>query len=375
MNNWPRFGFEEALTAFNTVRSGQLFAAKNVKEFEDSYAAFIGSRYCLGVGNATQGLHLALAALDIGIGDEVIVTPYSWISSASCVLMQNAIPVFCDIEELTYGLDPVKVEAAISSKTKAVILVHMFGYPSQVNRIRSICDKYSIYLIEDNSHAHGAVEFGRMTGTIGNVGVASLHQRKSLPVGDGGIITTDDHFIYEKIRRLRSFGHEELSYNYRMTEIAAAIGRVRLKRLLGENRIRQHRYRKIKSILHSSDMFRVLEPLPNTESVFYAVLIHVDNYTYEEGIKIRSIIDKSRGVLRFTWAPLTLHPHFSSSSKPARGNPWELAYDLGLIENQWEPNNCEVASRLLPNQILEFYVHPTISEKVIRDTAHSLATL
>jgi len=145
--------------------------------FQNEFKEFVGSSHAIGVGNATQCLQLALAALCIEAGDEVIVTPYSWISSASCVLMQNAIPVFVDIEPDSFGLCPEALEKAITRRTKAVILVHMFGLCSKVDEIQKICAKHSIALVEDGSHAHGARLRGKHLGTFGQVGVFSLHQR------------------------------------------------------------------------------------------------------------------------------------------------------------------------------------------------------
>jgi dTDP-4-amino-4,6-dideoxygalactose transaminase len=167
----------------------------------------------LGLGNATQGLHLALAALDVGEGDEVLVTSYSWISTASCILMQNAVPVFCDIESESLGMCPQDMESKITPFTKAVIMTHMFGYPAKIKELSQICKKYSIPLIEDASHAHGAEVDGKKLGTYGDISVFSLHQRKTLSVGDGGILCTDNDEVANKVYRLRSFGDEDLSYN------------------------------------------------------------------------------------------------------------------------------------------------------------------
>ena len=155
-NKWPVFNKRHQLAVKEVIESNQLFAADKVKEFEKAYSNYISSEYTLGICNATQGLQLSLHSLGIGYGDEVIVTPYSWISSASCVLMQGAIPRFVDIESDSFGLSPESIKKNINSRTKAVILVHMFGYPAKIHEIQDICNSNSIYLIEDASHCHGA---------------------------------------------------------------------------------------------------------------------------------------------------------------------------------------------------------------------------
>ncbi|NBN96786.1 MAG: hypothetical protein EBV41_04065, partial [Actinobacteria bacterium] len=134
---WPQFGEEEAAAVADVVRSQQLFAATHVRKFEQDFAQFLGSKRAVGIGNATQGLHLALAALNVGEGDEVITTPCSWISSSSCILMQNAVPVFIDIESESLGMDPALIERAITPLTKAILPVHILGYPA---RIPEICE-------------------------------------------------------------------------------------------------------------------------------------------------------------------------------------------------------------------------------------------
>ena len=237
---WPHYGKEEEEAVKRVILSNQLFADKEVRKFEEEFAAYIGVRYALGLGNATQGLHLALAALNIGIGDEVLVTSYSWISTASCILMQNAIPVFCDIENESLGLDPKEIERKVSPRTKVIILTHMFGYPARILDIVELAKKYSLPIIEDASHAHGASINGKKIGGFGEIGVFSLHQRKSLSVGDGGILVTNNKEINDKIYRLRSFGDQELSYNYRMTEFAGALAQEGLKKLDLQNKIRKN---------------------------------------------------------------------------------------------------------------------------------------
>ncbi|MBO75240.1 MAG: aminotransferase DegT, partial [Flavobacteriales bacterium] len=184
--SWPQYGSEEEAAVARVINSNQLFAAEEVAAFESEYARYIGARFACGLGNATQGLHLALASIGVGLGDEVVVPAYSWISSASCTLMQNAVPVFCDLESESLGLDPVALEVAITDQTKAIVVTHMFGYPAKIREIAEVAKRRRIPLIEDASHAHGASVGDQFLGTFGDVSVFSMHQRKSLSVGDGG---------------------------------------------------------------------------------------------------------------------------------------------------------------------------------------------
>ncbi|NDC49398.1 MAG: aminotransferase class I/II-fold pyridoxal phosphate-dependent enzyme [Micrococcales bacterium] len=187
---WPQFGEEEAAAVADVVRSQQLFAATHVRKFEQDFAQFLGSKRAVGIGNATQGLHLALAALNVGEGDEVITTPCSWISSSSCILMQNAVPVFVDIESESLGMDPALIESVISPRTKAILPVHILGYPARIAEICEVAKAHGIPVVEDASHAPGASVNGKMVGTFGVMGVFSLQQRKTISTGDGGVICT-----------------------------------------------------------------------------------------------------------------------------------------------------------------------------------------
>lgn len=372
---WPEYGEEEQEAVARVIRSNQLFADREVRIFEEEFANDLGVTYAAGVGNATQGLHLALAALDIGQGDEVIVTPYSWISSASCVLMQNAVPIFCDIESDSLGLSPSDIERSISPRTKAIIVVHMFGYPARIHEIQSLSEKYGIPLIEDASHAHGASSRGRRLGSFGTISVFSLHQRKALPVGDGGIVCTSDSRIDDKIRRLRSFGHEELSYNYRMTEFAGAIGQLALRKVEHQNRGRSENARMIASLLAPSSGLSVRLGQSYEAPAFYAVLLDVSDDVSDLDSKLETWV--SLGIpIRKTWSLLHLHPHFNPSRLPARGLPWKSAEYEGVMRNMtYSKLSLPVAQKHCPERVLELYVNPPAGVKEIAFAAEHLGAL
>ena len=366
---WPTFGEQEERAVEDVVRSGQLFANQKVREFEASFGKYIGTEYALGLGNATQGLHLCLAALGIGIGDEVIVTPYSWISTASCILMQNAIPIFCDIEEHTLGIDPNKIEKLITNRTKAIICVHMFGYPCKISEIKSIAKKHKLALIEDASHAHGAELNGKKIGTFGDISVFSLHQRKALSVGDGGMVCTNNASLAEKIYKMRSFGSNELSYNYRMTEFAGALGSVRLQKLDEQNNQRRKNSTFLNKLI-SEKLSDFLEPLsvnPYSQTVHYANIIKItDEGTKSIDTEYLEALEGHSLPIRRTWSPLHHHPNFnpSKNNRPARGLPWEFdSYDGKMRHTRYESLSLPVVEKLCPNKILEIYVHPPCAER------------
>ena len=369
---WPQYGREEARAVHRVVKSNQIFADKEVKKFEILFAKYVGAKYAIGLGNATHGLHLALAALNIGEGDEVIVTSYSWISSASCILMQNAVPVFCDIEKISLGLCPSDLVKKISNKTKAIIVVHMFGYPARILQIKEVAEKFSIPIIEDASHAHGSEVNGRKAGTFGLISVFSLHQRKALSVGDGGIVCTNDKDIFNKIWKLRSFGHEELSYNYRMTEFAGALGQVGLNNLEGQNdqRIKNAIY--LANLLKDVRKIKVRLSNKNEKSVYYAVLIEI----LVKNINIKVMLSKLQkdGIpIRETWSPLHKHPHFNPKVLPARGLPWKSEKYDGTMKNVIYKNLVlDNVNTFCPNKILELYVHPPTSKKEIEFAAKKI---
>jgi len=196
---WPKFTKFEQNLVKNVVRSNRLYAGKNVEKFEKNFKKITKSPYSIAVGNATQGLHLALASLNIGKGDEVITSPFSFVSSASSILMQNAIPIFAECSEKTLAPNAKQIKAKITKFTKAIILVHPFGYPCEIDQISKLAKKNNIRLIEDASHAHGMFYKGIHAGNFGDIGVFSLHQRKSLCVGDGGMIVTKKKSIEKKL--------------------------------------------------------------------------------------------------------------------------------------------------------------------------------
>ena len=281
--------------------------------------------------------------------------------------MQNAVPVFCDCDAQTRALSAEKIEPHISSRTRAIIVVHMFGYPADMDPILELARNHGLAVIEDASHAYGAEYKGRRCGGIGDLGVFSMHQRKSLSAGDGGIVVTNDPEIDERIYRLRSFGHKQLSYNYRMTEFAGALGLVQLGKLDLHNSIRQRNAELLAELLEKVDGLDVIRPLACATSVYYRVLLHFHPEKFNcDLLEFSSVVARSGVPLEPTWKLIHLHPHFNPEEAPARGLPWESqSYDGAMKGKKYESLSFPVIENLCANHLLELCVHPPVSEKEI----------
>ncbi len=244
----PATGEEEWQALREPLLSGWLTQGPKVAEFERAFAARHGVKHALAASNCTTALHLILAALELGPGDEVIVPAFTWIATANAVLYCGATPVFVDIDPRTFNMDPAALAAALSARTKVIIAVHLFGLCADMNAIKRIAP--GIPVIEDAACAAGASYFGAPAGSIGIAGAFSFHPRKSITTGEGGMVTTNDDALAERISRLRNHGAgatEEqrwagpkpylmpdfnlLGFNYRMTDIQAAVGSVQLTKL------------------------------------------------------------------------------------------------------------------------------------------------
>ena len=320
--SWPNYTKKDIAAVTRVVKSNQIFAAKEVKKFEDQFSKFNKSKFVKAVGNATQGLHLALSALEIGYGDEVIVTNYSWISSASCILMQNAKPIFVDIELDTLGADPDKIEKAITKKTKAIIIVHMFGNPCKINQIKKIANKYNIYLIEDASHAHGAEFNKKKVGNFSDIAVFSCHQRKNLSAGEGGLIVSKNALLDKRIYKLRSFGEKKLSYNYRMTEFCAAIGQNSLKNLNIENIYRIKNVKYLLKKFNFKKYFQIILPQKNCKPTYHKLPILYDYKYFKKDISFFIKYMNNVGIpFSHPYIPLNHHSNFNIKKDRTKSFP------------------------------------------------------
>ena len=233
----PHVGEEEVEAVRKVLLSGNYVSGKNVEEFEQAFAEYIGVKYAIAVNSGTAALHIALEASGVGAGDEVIVPPLTFFATISSVLYLGATPVFADIDLDDLCLSPQDFENKITPKTKAVIPVHLFGAAAKIDRIIDIAQDHSIAVVEDCAQAHGSEYAGRKVGEFGDAGAFSFFATKHMTTGEGGIITTNTRDINELSRIIRNHGmkgrdnHIRLGFNNRMTEMEAAIGLVQLHKL------------------------------------------------------------------------------------------------------------------------------------------------
>lgn len=232
----PFLDVGEKEAVLRVLDSQQLAQDKQVEAFEQRFAEICQVREAVAVSSGTAALHLALLAHNIGPGDEVITTPFSFTATANVILLVGATPVFVDIEPDTYTLDPGLVEAAITTRTKAILPVHLYGHPCNMEQLERIAALHGLITIEDACQAHAATIHGKPVGSFGT-GAFSFYATKNMTTGEGGMVTTNDPVIAERVRLLRNHGQREryahllLGYNFRMTDIQAAIGLVQAKKL------------------------------------------------------------------------------------------------------------------------------------------------
>lgn len=232
----PFIGEAEKQSVMAVMDSGMLVQGEKVAELEEQFKVLCQVNNAIATSSGTTALHLALLGHQIGPGDEVITSSFTFIASVSTIIHVGAQPVLVDIDEKTFNLDPAKVEAAITEKTKAIMPVHLYGYPCDMDAYMSIAEKHNLVLIEDSAQAVGATYRGQPTGSFGT-GCFSLYATKNVMSGEGGMITTNDDDLANQLRLLRQHGmerryyHESLGYNFRMTNLHAAIGVAQMDRL------------------------------------------------------------------------------------------------------------------------------------------------
>jgi perosamine synthetase len=303
----PYFTKEEANAVAKVLQSGWVAQGPLVAEFEEVIAEYVKTRYAKATNSCTSGLHLSLLALGIGKGDEVIVPSFTFPATPNSVAYTGARPVFADIDSRTYNIDPHDIEKKITKRTKAIMPVHQAGLAAEMPEIMKIAKKYNLYVIEDAACGLGASIDGKMVGSFGDAGCFSFHPRKSITTAEGGMVTTNNKMMAEKITILRSHGssvsdrvrHESkkfideqyayLGYNYRMSDIYAAIGLVqfkKMKKILTRKIKLADRYTKYLSKIPS-----IITPVvpKGYQHSYQAYLIQV---TEEAKIKRNDVIDK-----------------------------------------------------------------------------------
>ena len=326
------------------LRSGQLAQGPRVAAFEAAFAEYIGTRHAIGVNSGTAALHVALVAHGIGAGDEVIVPAFSFAATANAVLHAGATPVFVDVGDDDFGIDPVCVLGALSAKTKAVIPVHLYGLPCDIDAVAEVCAERGIALIEDAAQSIGASAEARV-GTYGTAAF-SFYATKNVTTGEGGMIVTDDDAVAERARMLRSQGErtryvtEELGWNYRMTEVAAALGRAQLERVDEWNAARRSNASKLTSALSAIDGLIMPSEIPGRRHAWHQYTVRVI-----DGRETRDALQahlREDGIESAVFYPTAIHQQ-----------PLYQRLGFGEIE-------LPVAQRLA-DEVLSLPVHPSLT--------------
>ncbi len=300
----PSVGLRERELVLDALDSGWVSSiGKYIDEFEEQFARYCGTRYALAVSNGTTALHLALEALGLKPGDEVIVPDLTFVATANAVAYTGATPVLADIDPETLCIDPASVKALITPRTKAIIPVHLYGHPADMDALTELADANGIAIIEDAAEAHGAEYKGRRVGGLGKCGVFSFYGNKVITTGEGGMLTTDDPDFWQRAKRLRDhamsptrrYFHEERGFNYRITNLQAALGVAQLERIDDFLNRRAEIMDWYRDSIQTSDRVRLNRVKNWAKSAFWMVCLEVDSFdraqrdAVMQALKIRGI--------------------------------------------------------------------------------------
>lgn len=318
----PSMDEEEKEAVAETLRSGWIGLGPRTKEFEERFASYIGVKYAIGVNSCTAALHLSLNVLGIDSG-EVITTPLTFVSTAHVILYVNATPVFADVQEDTLNVDPFDVEKKVTERTKAIIPVHYGGHACDMDEILEVASEHGLYVVEDDAHAMGAEYKGKKLGSLGDLGCFSFHAVKNLATGDGGMITTNNERVYEKLLKLRWCGINKstyqrsvkgyswyyevdcLGFKEHMNDITASIGLVQLRKLDKMNARRREIVKRYNEEFENLDWIETPVEREYVKSSLHNYVIKVNKGDRNELIAYLAEKGISAGV---HYMPLYLHP-------------------------------------------------------------------
>lgn len=335
-----------------------------VPEFEQLFCQYLGCRYALAVNSGTSGLHLVLRAMGIGAGDEVITTPFSFIASSNCILFDGGRPVFVDIDPETWNIDPARIESAITSRTRAIIPVDVFGQPVDMDSIRQIADKHGLRVLEDSCEALGATYKGRQAGTLGDAGVFGFYPNKQMTTGEGGMIVTSDETIYKRSVAMRNqgregmgwLGHARLGYNYRLSDINCALGIAQMRRLEEILARRRNVAEMYVSRLSDDKRIRLQRILPDCRISWFVMVVRLnDDYSAADRDRIiESLRQQGIGSSNY-FPPIHLQPFYVQ----------EFGYKRGMLPI------CETLS----DRTLALPFHSLLTEADVDRTCQALFKL
>lgn len=374
---WPSYTWEEAEAVQRILLSNKVnyWTGDEGRQFESEFARFADSEYAIAVANGTTALDLALKGLNIGDGDEVIVTPRTFLASASSIVTGGAVPVFADVESDSQNISAETVEPLITPRTRAIIAVHLAGWPCDMDALLALARRYGVWIIEDCAQAHGASYKGRSVGSIGDVGCWSFCQDKIMSTGgEGGMVTTQDRQLWKRMWAYKDHGkswdavyekehppgfrwlHESFGTNWRMTEMQAALGRIQLTRMPQWKEARQENAQRIWQAARECTGLRVPSLPIDIEHAAYKCYVFVEQEKLKSGWNRDRIINEiiACGV-----------PCFSGSCS-------EVYLEKAFDDTPWRPVKALPVAKKLGETSLMFLVHPTLTSSEIDKTCNIL---
>lgn len=370
---WPSFSIEEADAVRNVILSNKVnyWTGEECREFEKEFAAWIGTQYAVSLTNGTVALDLALKVLGVGPGDEVVVSPRTFLASASSIVSAGAVPIFADVDPDSQNFTAQSIEAVLSPRTRAVICVHLAGWPCDMDPIMSIAKQYDLKVIEDCAQAHGAMYKGRHVGSIGHIGAWSFCQDKIMSTGgEGGMVTTNDHTLWSKMWSYKDHGksweavyerehlpgfrwvHESFGTNWRMLEIQAVIGRIQLRRMSDWHKTR---------VLYSQRIWECA-------SAYSALRVpEIPEYCIHAAYKCYVFVNVDQ--LKKNWSRDRIIAEINSFGVPCfSGSCSEVYLEKAFDNTGWRPEARLPVAKELGESSLMFLVHPTLTEAEIEKT-------
>jgi len=336
----PTIGERELEYVTECLKTGWISSSgRFVKEFEDGFSSYCGARQGISTTSGTTALQLALASLKIGKGDEVIVPSFTMIATIAAVVHAGAKPVFVDSEPETWNIDPAKIEDIVTSRTKAIMPVHLFGHPCDMDPIMKTAEKHGLRVIEDAAEAHGAEYRGKRVGSVGDVGCFSFYANKIVTTGEGGMLVTNNEAVAERARSLknlmfdkeRTFIHSEAGFNYRMTNIQAAIGLAQFERIEETIEAKRRNARLYNSLLADVQGITAPKEMSWAKNVYWMYAVLVEDGFGASRDNLRKGLE-SRGIeTRLLFAPAHMQPFLSDPGLSAKDYPVaEMLYKKGL---------------------------------------------
>ncbi|MDC1418146.1 DegT/DnrJ/EryC1/StrS aminotransferase family protein [Candidatus Thioglobus sp.] len=377
LNTWPCFSQAEVDAVSKVLLSNKVnyWTGEEGKKFETEFASWCDAKYSVALSNGTIALEIALKALDIGPGDEVIVTPRSFIASVSCVISVGARPVFADVDLNSGNINADSIKGLITQKTKAIICVHLAGFPCEMDEIMSLSIKNNIYVIEDCAQSHGAKYKGKPVGSIGHIGCWSFCQDKIMTTGgEGGMIATNNESLWRKIWSMKDHGktiqsvyekkhppgyrwlHDSFGSNFRMTEMQATIGRIQLKRIAGWTNKRSQNANTILDILKKHDS---LIRIPKVKNIFEHAWYKLNVYVKVDGLAIN-------------WNRDRISEEINKMGIPCYSGSCSEIYLEKAFDDCFRPNKRLKNAKELGSTTLMFLVHPNLSKIDVKNICSSI---